>query len=125
MIKRGVTTRSPEGPDRHWSSQDQAIMSKVLRPAGTTAIAAAVLVAIVLVSSAVPTVSAGRLGLRATMMTTTKAAMKPDQMTTTAMATTDSSAGPSGCSNSPNNDGTRCPNNRQISSTNPSNQTAN
>lgn len=99
-------------------------MAKVLRPAGTTAIAAAVLVFIVLVSSAVPTVSAGRPGLRATMTTTTTAAMKPDQTTTTAMATTDSSAGPSGCSNSPNNGGARCPHS-QISSSNPSNQTAN
>lgn len=97
-------------------------MAKVLRrrSAGTAAtIAVAVLMLI-----AVPAVGAGRPGrrLRAapTTMTTAAAAaaMKPDQ------TATESSAGPSGCSNSPSNGGARCPH-RQISSTNPSNQTTN
>ena len=104
-------------------------MAKVLRrPAGTTAITVAVLVLIVVVSSAVPTVGAGRPGrLRAVAATTMRmAATKPDQTTTTAAAakTAESSAGPSGCTFSPNNPGGRCPH-HGVSSSNPSPPTTN
>jgi hypothetical protein len=106
-------------------------MAKVLRrrsagTAATIAVAVFVLIAVV-ISSAVPGVAgAGRPGrLRAapttTMTTAAAAAMKPDQTATS----TESSAGPSGCSNSPSNGGARCPHRQTISSTNPSNQTTN
>src|SRR5690348_3101992 len=102
-------------------------MAKVLlRRLSSTALAAAFVLALVVASSAVRHIGAGRPApandhdLHASLMraaATTAAATKqqPDQPA----ATTDAAAGASGCSNNPNNSGGRCPHG-QISSSNSS-----